>query len=79
MGRAKTASGVPACFLSGILFGRLSRLPLAVFEIAPFNKCPHTGGVGTAKVVKIVNNMMSMGNVLVAAEALLVQRDAVTE
>ncbi len=29
----------------------------------------HTGGVGTAKAVKIVNNMMSMGNVLVAAEA----------
>jgi 3-hydroxyisobutyrate dehydrogenase-like beta-hydroxyacid dehydrogenase len=29
----------------------------------------YTGGVGTAKVVKIVNNMMSMGNVLVAAEA----------
>ncbi len=29
----------------------------------------HTGAVGTAKVVKIVNNMMSMGNVLVAAEA----------
>ena len=29
----------------------------------------HTGGVGTAKVVKIVNNMMSMGNVLVASEA----------
>ena len=29
----------------------------------------HTGPVGTAKVVKIVNNMMSMGNVLVAAEA----------
>lgn len=29
----------------------------------------HTGGIGTAKVVKIVNNMMSMGNVLVAAEA----------
>jgi 3-hydroxyisobutyrate dehydrogenase-like beta-hydroxyacid dehydrogenase len=28
-----------------------------------------TGAVGTAKVVKIVNNMMSMGNVLVAAEA----------
>lgn len=28
-----------------------------------------TGGVGTAKAVKIVNNMMSMGNVLVAAEA----------
>jgi 3-hydroxyisobutyrate dehydrogenase len=27
----------------------------------------HTGPVGTAKVVKIVNNMMSMGNVLVAA------------
>lgn len=29
----------------------------------------HTGEVGTAKVVKIVNNVMSMGNVLVAAEA----------
>ena len=29
----------------------------------------YTGGVGTAKIVKIVNNMMSMGNVLVAAEA----------
>ncbi len=29
----------------------------------------HTGPVGTAKVVKIVNNMMSMGNVLIAAEA----------
>ena len=28
-----------------------------------------TGPVGTAKVVKLVNNMMSMGNVLVAAEA----------
>lgn len=31
-----------------------------------------TGPVGTAKVVKIVNNMMSMGNVLVAAEAFAV-------
>jgi 3-hydroxyisobutyrate dehydrogenase-like beta-hydroxyacid dehydrogenase len=29
----------------------------------------YTGHIGTAKVVKIVNNMMSMGNVLVAAEA----------
>lgn len=28
-----------------------------------------TGGVGTAKIVKIVNNMMAMGNVLVASEA----------
>ncbi|MDP6344574.1 MAG: NAD-binding protein, partial [Alphaproteobacteria bacterium] len=33
------------------------------------NTWKHTGPVGTAKVVKIVNNMMSMGNVLVAAEA----------
>ena len=32
-------------------------------------KWKYTGAVGTAKVVKIVNNMMSMGNVLVAAEA----------
>lgn len=29
----------------------------------------HVGPVGAAKVVKIVNNMMTMGNVLVAAEA----------
>jgi 3-hydroxyisobutyrate dehydrogenase len=29
----------------------------------------HTGGIGTAKVVKIVNNMMAMGNLLVACEA----------
>jgi 3-hydroxyisobutyrate dehydrogenase len=29
----------------------------------------YTGGVGTAKVVKLVNNMMSMGNVLIASEA----------
>jgi 3-hydroxyisobutyrate dehydrogenase-like beta-hydroxyacid dehydrogenase len=33
------------------------------------NDWKYTGGVGTAKVVKIVNNMVSMGNVLVAAEA----------
>jgi 3-hydroxyisobutyrate dehydrogenase-like beta-hydroxyacid dehydrogenase len=31
--------------------------------------CKYTGAVGTAKVVKIVNNMMSMSNVLAAAEA----------
>jgi 3-hydroxyisobutyrate dehydrogenase-like beta-hydroxyacid dehydrogenase len=31
--------------------------------------CKFTGAVGTAKVVKIVNNMMSMSNVLAAAEA----------
>lgn len=29
----------------------------------------YTGGIGTAKVVKLVNNMMSMGNVLIACEA----------
>ena len=29
----------------------------------------HTGPVGTAKAVKLVNNMMSMGNVLIACEA----------
>lgn len=32
----------------------------------------HTGPVGTGKVVKLVNNLMSMGNVLVAAEAFAV-------
>ncbi|HEY0255220.1 MAG TPA: NAD-binding protein, partial [Kofleriaceae bacterium] len=29
----------------------------------------HVGGVGKGKVVKLVNNLMAMGNVLVAAEA----------
>ncbi|MGP1613853.1 MAG: NAD(P)-dependent oxidoreductase, partial [Pollutimonas bauzanensis] len=29
----------------------------------------HTGGIGTAKVVKIINNMMAMGNLLIACEA----------
>ena len=29
----------------------------------------YTGGVGTGKTVKLVNNMMAMGNILVAAEA----------
>jgi 3-hydroxyisobutyrate dehydrogenase len=32
----------------------------------------HTGPVGTAKAVKLVNNMMSLGNVLVACEAFAV-------
>jgi 3-hydroxyisobutyrate dehydrogenase-like beta-hydroxyacid dehydrogenase len=68
-----TRAGPPAATTE---FAQLQRRE---FQIAPFNKCPHTGGVGTAKVVKIVNNMMSMGNVLVAAEALMVQQDAVTE
>lgn len=29
----------------------------------------HVGGIGTGKTVKLVNNLMAMGNVLVAAEA----------
>jgi len=29
----------------------------------------HTGGVGTAKTVKLVNNLMALGNIAVAAEA----------
>jgi len=29
----------------------------------------HTGPVGTAKAVKLVNNMMSLGNILIASEA----------
>jgi 3-hydroxyisobutyrate dehydrogenase-like beta-hydroxyacid dehydrogenase len=39
----------------------------------------HTGPVGTGKIVKLVNNMMSMGNVLVAAEAFEVGRAAGVE
>jgi len=31
----------------------------------------HTGDVGTAKTVKLVNNLMSLGNIAVAAEAFL--------
>jgi 3-hydroxyisobutyrate dehydrogenase len=31
----------------------------------------HTGGVGTAKTVKLVNNLMALGNIAVAAEAFL--------
>jgi 3-hydroxyisobutyrate dehydrogenase-like beta-hydroxyacid dehydrogenase len=34
-----------------------------------FGTVSRTGGIGTAKIVKIVNNLMTMGNVLVAAEA----------
>ena len=33
------------------------------------NSVAHVGDVGMAKVVKLVNNLMAMGNVLVAAEA----------
>lgn len=32
----------------------------------------YTGGIGTAKVVKIINNTMAMGNLLMAAEAFTV-------
>lgn len=39
----------------------------------------YTGDVGTAKVVKLVNNMMSMGNVLVAAEAFAIGVEAGVE
>lgn len=44
---------------------------LAVAEpvLTALGPVSHAGGVGSGKVVKIVNNLMSMGNVLVAAEA----------
>lgn len=32
-------------------------------------KINRTGGIGTAKIVKLVNNLMSLGNIAVAAEA----------
>src|SRR5581483_3643552 len=32
-------------------------------------KINRTGGIGTAKIVKLVNNLMSIGNIAVAAEA----------
>lgn len=46
----------------------------ALGAVEPILRCfggtiQHVGPVGAAKVVKIVNNMMTMGNVLVAAEA----------
>jgi 3-hydroxyisobutyrate dehydrogenase len=37
--------------------------------IEPLGSVEHVGPVGAGKVVKIVNNMMSMGNLVVAAEA----------
>ena len=36
----------------------------------------HVGAVGDGKVVKIVNNMMSMGNIVIAAEAFAIGRAA---
>jgi 3-hydroxyisobutyrate dehydrogenase len=40
----------------------------AVLE-AMSKKINRTGGIGTAKIVKLVNNLMSIGNIAVAAEA----------
>lgn len=40
--------------------------------LADIGSASHTGPVGTGKIVKLVNNLMSMGNVLVAAEAFAV-------
>jgi 3-hydroxyisobutyrate dehydrogenase-like beta-hydroxyacid dehydrogenase len=49
----------------------------ALETVEPLLKCfgrtvQYVGPVGAAKIVKIVNNMMTMGNVLVAAEAFCV-------
>jgi 3-hydroxyisobutyrate dehydrogenase-like beta-hydroxyacid dehydrogenase len=46
-------------------------------KIEPILRCfgrtiEHVGAPGDAKIIKIVNNLMTMGNVLVAAEAFAV-------
>jgi 3-hydroxyisobutyrate dehydrogenase len=45
----------------------IARAEPVLKELGPMWR--HTGPVGTAKAVKLVNNMMSLGNVLVACEA----------
>lgn len=65
-GPAEAASGALVLFVGGD--GDAIARAGALLDLLGASR-KHTGDIGTAKVVKIVNNMMSMGNVLVAAEA----------
>lgn len=67
-------SGSPAEARQGKLVLIVGGAPAAIERASPIlsrlgETWRHIGDVGTAKVVKIVNNMMSMGNVLIASEA----------
>jgi 3-hydroxyisobutyrate dehydrogenase len=67
-------SGGPVEARAGTLVVMAGGNPETVRRMEPLLKLlgttlNHTGAVGTAKVVKIVNNMMAMGNLLVACEA----------
>lgn len=67
-GPAEARSGTLALFVGGA-----DEAVERVREVLErFGTIARTGGVGTAKTVKIVNNLMTMGNVLVAAEAFAV-------
>jgi 3-hydroxyisobutyrate dehydrogenase-like beta-hydroxyacid dehydrogenase len=70
-------SGSPAEARRGELVLTAGGEPEALATVEPILKCfgrtvQYVGPAGTAKTVKIVNNMMTMGNVLVAAEAFCV-------
>lgn len=58
--------------LSLIVGGEPADLDAVDDLLAALGPRSRTGGIGTAKVVKLVNNMMTMGNVAVAAEAFAV-------
>lgn len=67
-------SGGPAEALAGTLVLLVGGAEADIARAAPVldvlgGSRHFTGDVGTAKVVKLVNNVMTMGNVLVAAEA----------
>lgn len=67
-------SGGPAEAVSGSLTLLVGGAEADIHDIRPLlgrigSSLQYTGECGTAKIVKIVNNLMSMGNVLVAAEA----------
>lgn len=67
-------SGSPAEAAEGKLVLIAGGTEPAIARAAPYLEqlgatWKHTGDVGTAKVVKLVNNLMSMGAVLVASEA----------
>lgn len=66
-------SGGPAEAAAGTLVvlvgGPASDFRAARHVLDRLGTVQHAGGIGAAKTVKLVNNVMTMGNVLVAAEA----------
>jgi len=67
---AATAKGIAVLDLVLIVGGDMADIRRAEPLLKSLGQSwSHTGPVGTAKAVKLVNNMMSMGNVLIACEA----------